>query len=295
MELKTYYIPKDSTQNFLVKFFDVTVEPFNRRFVNHKHTYFEMTYFKSAFGVYKTSNAEFDIQPGDIFVFSSNEPHCIVELNSKAPISFTNIHFDPKLLWGNDLKALSFANPDICFKHSKMFQNRLLRNHPATEKIIKLFAEIGEEFKNKSDEYELSVNLNIIKIILTLIRDLEYMDKNQESVNSQIKHIESVKIAMEYINNNLSEDISLNEIADKVGLSPNYFSTIFKEATSASIWSYLTSKRISWAMLLMNENPDHKIIDIATQCGFNNTANFNKAFKKHTGLTPSEFKKYGSV
>ena len=50
------------------------------------------------------------------------------------------------------------------------------------------------------------------------------------------------------------------------------------------------SRRIDNAIFLLKENTEQNILDIALACGYNNTANFNKAFKKVTGTTPSKYR-----
>ena len=57
-----------------------------------------------------------------------------------------------------------------------------------------------------------------------------------------------------------------------------------------SPWDYITVRRIDLARKLLSDS-DRNILDIAMMCGFNNTANFNRAFKKVTGKTPKEIRK----
>lgn len=83
--------------------------------------------------------------------------------------------------------------------------------------------------------------------------------------------------------------MGLDELAEIASMSKSYFSTVFKKLNGISPWDYLISKRISFAAELL-KNTDKTILEIALECGFNNTANFNRAFKKITGKTPSEYK-----
>ena len=63
-----------------------------------------------------------------------------------------------------------------------------------------------------------------------------------------------------------------------------------------TLWDYISAKRINKAaQLLATETKTMNILDIATQCGYNSTANFNKAFKKITGMTPSEYRSNRNV
>jgi AraC-like DNA-binding protein len=57
-----------------------------------------------------------------------------------------------------------------------------------------------------------------------------------------------------------------------------------------SLWDYICIKRIEEALTQI-KTTDKNILDIALDCGFNNTVNFNKIFKKYTNLSPSAFRK----
>ena len=92
------------------------------------------------------------------------------------------------------------------------------------------------------------------------------------------------------IHMNLSKDISIDFLANKIGINKSYLQRLFKEQTGKTIITYLNELRIEQAKkLLANKNFD--IIDVAIEVGFNNRQNFSIAFKKQTGETPSEFRK----
>jgi AraC-like DNA-binding protein len=57
-----------------------------------------------------------------------------------------------------------------------------------------------------------------------------------------------------------------------------------------SIWDYISIKRIEEALTLI-KTTDKNMLEIALECGFNNTVNFNKLFKKYTNVTPNFFRK----
>lgn len=92
-------------------------------------------------------------------------------------------------------------------------------------------------------------------------------------------------------NLHLAEPITLADVAYAVHLPPSYLASLFKDFFQVSLWSYIITKRIEKAIsLLMDKNNQYTISEIALQCGFNNTTNFNRAFRKHTGLTPGEYR-----
>jgi two-component system response regulator YesN len=93
-----------------------------------------------------------------------------------------------------------------------------------------------------------------------------------------------------YLDEHYDKDVSLDTLADKLGITRSYLSTYFKEKTGVYFVDYVNSVRINKAKeLLMNS--DVKIQNAAAQVGYQNINSFNRMFKKFTGLTPSEFRK----
>ena len=94
--------------------------------------------------------------------------------------------------------------------------------------------------------------------------------------------------AVRYIDAHFREELTLDDLAGQAGLARSYFSAAFKRAQGMTPWDYLTSKRIDCAIALMVKE-GKSVTAAATQSGFNSTVNFNRAFRKYTGKTPTEY------
>ncbi|RXZ82017.1 response regulator [Paenibacillaceae bacterium] len=92
-----------------------------------------------------------------------------------------------------------------------------------------------------------------------------------------------------YIQGHLSEDIHLEQMAEIVGLTPSYFSYLFKKKTNDTFVQYRTSKRMELAKKLLC-NPQYKILDVCLDVGYKDYPHFTKTFKKMTGYSPSEYR-----
>lgn len=277
---------QDLSGNMLLKMWNAEVPAGKLLFQHHSHTCFEITVVDFGSGVYTTNNKSYNMSPGDIFVFSSNEYHCITEVGDKG-LKLTNMHFEPRYLWGNYTDSFSEANIDFCFGHSDAFENKIPSKRA---KIIYSYVEeIKKELNSKESEYQLQVKSLLNLLLINLVRNFNYSDQ-EISVNSlQFKSIQHI---LNYIDEHFTEKLSLDELAEKAGMSPNYFSSFFKKISGISLWDYISNKRINMAVQLLRENGLGKnILEIATLCGFNNTTHFNKMFKRITGMTPTEYKK----
>lgn len=277
---------KDLSGNMLLKMWNAEIPSGKPLFQHHSHICFEITVVDSGSGVYSTATGDYPMQAGDIFVFSSNEYHCITEVGLDG-LKLTNLHFEPRYLWGNSVDSFSEANMNFCFNHSENFKNRIQSKN--AEIIYKYIEEIKKELFNKYNEYQLQVKSLLNLLLIKLVRDFGYSDHSTAINTMQFKNIKDI---LTYIDEHFTEKLSLNELAGLANMSPNYFSAFFKKISGVTLWDYISSKRINMAVQLIRRRDSGKnMLEIAMLCGFNNTTNFNKMFKRITGMTPTEYKK----
>ncbi|WP_153463009.1 response regulator transcription factor [Sediminibacillus terrae] len=102
--------------------------------------------------------------------------------------------------------------------------------------------------------------------------------------------VDPIEMAKNYILDHLDEEISLEEVAGKLGLNASYFSQLFKRETGQTFVKYRSSLRMEKAKELLLKK-DIKVIDIPFLIGLNDHPHFTKTFKKYTGQTPSGFRR----
>ncbi|MFM9331591.1 response regulator [Paenibacillus mesotrionivorans] len=95
--------------------------------------------------------------------------------------------------------------------------------------------------------------------------------------------------AKAYIDSHLSLEISLKEVADMVGITPTYFSALFKKITNETFISYRIHRRMEKARELLAV-PHMRTVDIAAEVGYDDYPHFTKTFKKIYGQSPSEYR-----
>ncbi|MCR8635089.1 response regulator transcription factor [Paenibacillus radicis (ex Xue et al. 2023)] len=146
------------------------------------------------------------------------------------------------------------------------------------EKNRPLNIDLAEGFKasGKADLFkEFEERLQTVLTDIMAVRRGNYKDPMEE--------------AKAYIDNNLSVDISLKEVADMIGITPNYFSTLFKKMSSETFVSYRINKRMDKARELL-AIPHKRTVDIAAEVGYDDYPHFTKTFKKIFGISPSEYR-----
>lgn len=104
-----------------------------------------------------------------------------------------------------------------------------------------------------------------------------------------VKHIDIIRKAIEYIRRNYMKKLTLEDVACAVYLSPSYFSKIFKEEVNQNFSNYLNSVRIEKSKKLLLSGTV-RTIDIPGMVGFEDQSYFSKVFKKLTGVTPGKYR-----
>lgn len=147
---------------------------------------------------------------------------------------------------------------------------------------------MNEMFSYEKDGYKSIYNKkNVVEIInwIYMLRNelCKYIEIRKKSYKHHI--VTNVK---KYINNNLTEKLYLNEIAELHNISPSYLSSIFKKECGIGFSEYINQMKINKAKeLLISENC--KIYEISEKLGFDSAFYFSKVFKKVTGASPKEY------
>lgn len=200
--------------------------------------------------------------------------------------------------------VISFMFPDDYFGHAETYKEIL---SPFDEKIPifrfepeerrKLFNILNELFSysagpkysgNDLDSFYIHTKFQEFLFTLYSIKDKNIYkdDTTYNSIERKIYDITS------YIHANYSEELSLESLAEQFYISPCYLSHQFKTVTHFNLMNYIQMTRIrnvEYKLTSTNE----KISDIAESCGFTSFSQFNRIFKKITGISPSDFRRKG--
>ena len=113
-------------------------------------------------------------------------------------------------------------------------------------------------------------------------------DEDNSSDNSTSYNL-NVNKALKFIEENYKNQITLDQVCEKIGINKSYFCTIFKEHTNKTFSNYLSSYRINKSKDLL-KNTDMPITEIAFIVGFNSVNYYNNNFKKLTNMTPAQYR-----
>ena len=129
-----------------------------------------------------------------------------------------------------------------------------------------------------------AAGLEAVKALLRAA--IECRDRSGQGVGDTPVGRARVYLSKNFANPNLM----LQDVASEVGISQSHFSTVFAQETGITFTQYLTGLRIAKAKELLEATP-MRSSEIAFQVGYNDAHYFSYLFKKHTGMTPSEYRK----
>jgi len=123
-----------------------------------------------------------------------------------------------------------------------------------------------------------------------VIRAMQYL-KDDATVVNKGTWSNIVGQVQSYIRSNLSEDISLQSLSERVYLHPVYLSKLYKVETGEGLSDYISNIKMEHASELLLSDRDLKIYEVAIMVGFQNSSYFSRVFKNRFGMTPLEFRK----
>lgn len=230
---------------------------------SHFHSNIEVIYVLDGHATAIINKRKYELKKDYICLILSYEEHEFIVDNYCNCFSLSVPEFLVGSFLGLVNKKSLFSNVMIPNEYSTIiescFRNLLLPNHPLASKGY------------------------IYTILGNILGSISLVDT---VVSTQGKNI--VMKAIEYINSNFQNDITMKELASEVGYSINLLSTLFNEVVGCGFREYLNSIRINHANYLFSQG-ERNILNAALNSGFNSIRTFNRAYKNTVGLSPRQY------
>ncbi|RKN84753.1 AraC family transcriptional regulator [Paenibacillus ginsengarvi] len=265
----------------------------NHRQRLHMHDYIQIAYVVGGVGNHHFYDKTLTVGKGDLFIIPQGQAHSINTIDGKE-CEFVLLDFMPTFL-GDHLKPFSrslFQHVVQCGKSgttSEWLQPWLHISQDKQLLVEQLLQDIQEEVENREEGYEFSIQINVVKLLILIDREFRRTERLRQSAACQKQH-KVFQDVIRYIQENYGQDIPLEQGAYIAGMTPAYFSHLFKKATGQTFVEYLHEVRIERAKELIRIGV-HTMTQICFQVGFRHLSHFIRTFKKRTGMTPTEYKK----
>ncbi len=216
------------------------------------------------------------LSKGDFAVISANEVH---QTDGKYP----NEH----------VKFLVIIYSNVFMKNyfSEYEKYKLeLDDEQVKEDIRKHLDRIADNIVSEDELSELHILSALISILDELFTKCSVRKENLDDVLTNVDNVNYIKSAIEYIKEHYMESLSLEQVASVIGLSPSYFSRLFKIKTNRTFHIYLNDIRLRNALSDI-EKYDVTETEAALNNGFPNIKSFITTFKRNYNCTPSQYMK----
>lgn len=247
----------------------------DREFEWHYHDFHKIIVFVSGKVTYHIEGKAYQLKPQDILLVSQGAIH--------KPEIDPSIPYERYIFWIRD--DLSSSELNTCFQKANDRSFNLIRlDSVLQEKLKDLLPEIehslrdtqfGDSILSKALFAQFMVYINRI-----FLKSSSAPDQKSYSSDSQVEQL------LKYINRNLSENLSIDHLAEKFFFSKYHMMRKFKKETGYTIHNYIISKRLLHARSLITQGTP--VMKAAMQSGFQDYTAFVRAYKKQFGTVPTQ-------
>jgi AraC-like DNA-binding protein/mannose-6-phosphate isomerase-like protein (cupin superfamily) len=249
-----------------------------KEFEFHYHDFNKIIIFISGNINYTIEGKSYELQPYDILLVNAGEIHRPSVLDNSAYERII-IYVSPQFL-----NTFSEEEYDLnyCFNRAKQEHSNVLRIYSMEKsKLYQVCQELEHSFSDHAFGKELYQKILFLEFMIQLNRTailnhINYLDSAKD--NSKLVQI------LDYINEHLAEELSIDSLSAKFYLSRYYLMHFFKEETGYTIGNYITEKRLLLAKNLVQNG--FSITEACFQSGFKNYSTFSRAFKKAFNTVP---------
>ncbi len=253
-------------------------------FPHHWHKHLEILYIISGEALIECNSNTMKAQEGELIIINSNDIHYGVSMSDH--LSYYAMIADISLLQSQtpDAAEAKFITPIA--QNNILFQNHISKDHELQQSFLTLISEL----QSREMGFELAIKSNLYHIMTILLRKYVVKVLKIDQNNLRIKSLERFTPVFQYIENRYMESISVQKLANLVGLSRYHFSRLFKELTDRTITQYIHMIRLHKSEYLLR-NTSMNISEIASATGFNDIYYFSRSFKKYKNIPPSALRR----
>ena len=253
----------------------------------HTHDYFQIYYVINSSLVHHVDDESSPLSRGDMFIVPPKKMH-YVDLQEDSAFYCLSFYLDflEKNTIQSDL-AIEFLHK-LQSANAEKIKPKLTVDSDDIFYIETIMAHTLKEFTAKRFGYEETIRNYIMLLVSLFARSYFEQKWNHQPVVVE-NNKEYVLRCIEYIENNYTDDITLEEICKRSAMSKGNFCSLFSQFTGYSFNTYLTMCRINKAKEYIRQG--YNITVIYGLCGYSTFSTFHRNFKKIMGITPQEYKK----
>lgn len=278
--LHNFSSPERNSQQFQVELFDA-----NRHFLvkyPHRHDFFEVLYLSKGSGFHVIDGNKYEIKPPCVFFMSPGQAH--------------------KIEFSNDIEGYIFIFTAEFYLINRSNQNRLIElpffftiqqdnpplilDNQSDIQFLESLFEKGISELQKQGNYSMEMLRSILDLILTFSSTIYKTEGN--FVNPGKGHI-MVKKFFQLVEENYHNNLSVNEYAGKLAITPNHLTQMVNQLTGKTSSQIIRAKQVlEIKRLLVHTNLS--VTEISIRLNFQDQSYFAKFFKRETSISPMQYR-----
>ncbi|MGC6767996.1 AraC family transcriptional regulator [Enterococcus sp. LJL51] len=247
----------------------------------HYHDFYEIHCTLMGTAEFYLDGQQYLLKPGSVIFIHNLDLHRIVKQNSDF---FERVYMfiTPSFL---KKRSSKYTNLERCFHPTGRTKSKIIQTDP--EKLRYYLSLIEAPADKKEYGLDLMYEQQFVNFLVYLNKLV--MNEEKEVQPKQATENTLIEDLMNYVSENLSEPLTLDDVAKEFFVSKYYISRTFKSSTGFTFHNYVLKKKLLYAKQLLVTYKNSN--EIYLQCGFKSYPHFLKCFKKEFGMTPKEFLK----
>ena len=247
----------------------------------HHHDFYEVYFFLSGNVQYNIESRSYLLTPGDVLLISPMELHQPMFGSEHREYERIVLWIDKRFLEGFNIQGQDLT---ACFDTTVPGHTNLLRPEGVARQYLtflleNLMAEVASE-----DPYSEMAALSLLAQVLVSLNRLAKQSAGEENKSGPDATVYSV---LGYINEHYSDNLTLDDLANKFFIRKYHLSREFQRLVGTSVHRYMVQKRLVMAKQMLSEGKPSS--EVYQQCGFGDYSNFYRAFKSEYQISPKEY------
>lgn len=249
----------------------------------HYHEFHKLVFFLSGKGNYIVEGRSYALKPYDIVLVQRGAIHK-AEIAPEETYERIILYIAPAFLNRESSEASSL---ELCFRNTAQEKSFLLRpDYNRRETLLRLLSALEAAGQSTEYAHDLLARSLMIQLMVELSRGVRTEDYRYAPAENNGEKTAEI---LEYIHEHLTEDISIDHLAEQFYLSKYYMMRLFRERTGFTIHAYLTDKRLRLARELIAQGMTAS--EACYQCGYHDYSAFSRAYKKRFAASPRQQQK----
>lgn len=244
----------------------------------HYHEFHKLVFFLAGKGRYLVEGRSYALKPNDIVLVRRGAIHK-AEISRDETYERVILYISPQFLRA---QSSAESNLELCFETAAREKSFVLRpDYGRREALLRLLSSLEEAGRYEAYGQDLLERALLLQLMVELTRGVYAEEMRYAAAENSGEKTADI---LEYLHEHLTEEIRIDDLAERFYLSKYYMMRLFRAHTGFTIHGYLTDKRLCLARELLAQGLS--ATEACYQCGYKDYSAFSRAYRKRFGIPP---------